>query len=58
MESRRRWGFIPRIYLPEYHPRLGRIPPPLSQRGLMFSKAERKRKGRKDREGKEREKEK
>lgn len=27
MESRRCWGFIPRIYLPEYHPRPSRIPP-------------------------------
>jgi len=50
MESRRRWGFIPHIYLPEYHPRPSRIPssPPYPQRGLMFSKAERKRKGERD----------
>lgn len=25
MESRRRWGFILRIYLPEYHPRPSRM---------------------------------
>lgn len=41
MESRRRWGFILRIYLPEYHPRPSRMSP-LIPEGSMLRQAGRR----------------